>query len=496
MKRATKPCSIRPLAACLLVTLGGVCGTPGLAQGPAWHPIPHRLPTLPANAIPVTNCNDSGPGSLRQASVAAANGDTIDLTAVGCSLITLTSGAITLTQNAITLQGPGAGALVVSGNDQTAVLIHDGRGTLAVNDLTIAHGMKYSTPAQIGNARGGCIFSSGTVSLNSAQVEYCTAKKLSSFGAYFALGGAVYAANGAVVSYSRIADSQAIATGGSNWGRGGGLYSTGLVTVSHSVITGNYSSLDGGGIFSRRAGVEIKYSTVSNNVAAFRGGAMVDYGGAQISESTISNNAAAITGGLILISGFGGELSITESTISGNTAHSNGGIYLSYWNGGTIANSTIAFNASDDAAGGMLCANASGSSIDLESSIFADNTNYAGDFDIQNCALSGANNLIRVADGAVPAGTNTSDPLLGPLRANGGPTLTHALGFRSPALNAGNDVMGFAFDQRGTGFSRSLGSGPDIGALESNFLFGRSRRGSAAESEPSQGLTPTADADR
>jgi hypothetical protein len=142
----------------------------------------------------------------------------------------------------------------------------------------------------------------------------------------------------------------------------------------------------------------------------------------------------------------------------------------------------------------MLCANR-GSSIDIESSIFADNTNYAGDFDIQNCTLSGANNLIRVADGAVPAGTITSDPLLGPLRANGGPTLTHALGFRSPALNAGNDVMGFAFDQRGTGFSRSLGSGPDIGALESNFLFRRSPRGSAAESEPSQGSTP-ADADR
>ncbi len=73
-----------------------------------WQPAPHALPEIPANSIVVHNCNDSGNGSLRDALTHANNGDTIDLTQLSCSTITLTTGSILFTQTTITLQGPGA----------------------------------------------------------------------------------------------------------------------------------------------------------------------------------------------------------------------------------------------------------------------------------------------------------------------------------------------------------------------------------------------------
>src|SRR4029077_5046690 len=54
-------------------------------QYPALQPVPQRIPQVPAGSVPVTNCNDSGAGSLRDAISIATSGQTIDLTATGCS---------------------------------------------------------------------------------------------------------------------------------------------------------------------------------------------------------------------------------------------------------------------------------------------------------------------------------------------------------------------------------------------------------------------------
>lgn len=59
-----------------------------------------------------------------------------------------------------------------------------------------------------------------------------------------------------------------------------------------------------------------------------------------------------------------------------------------------------------------------------------------------------------------------TDPRPGPLQDNGGPTQTHALLPGSPALNAGERTLAVAYDQRGPGFPRVLGSAADIGAYE------------------------------
>jgi hypothetical protein len=64
-----------------------------------------------------------------------------------------------------------------------------------------------------------------------------------------------------------------------------------------------------------------------------------------------------------------------------------------------------------------------------------------------------------------PAGNDTfTDPKLGPLADNGGPTLTMALLPGSPAIDAGSTSTAPATDQRG--FPRPAGLTTDIGAFE------------------------------
>lgn len=69
--------------------------------------------TLHTATITVTNTNDNGPGSLRQALTTANDGDTINFAVTGT--ITLTSDGLPINKN-ITISGPGPDQLSVDGN--------------------------------------------------------------------------------------------------------------------------------------------------------------------------------------------------------------------------------------------------------------------------------------------------------------------------------------------------------------------------------------------
>src|SRR6476660_1935072 len=105
----------RPLALCLAALLAA-----------------SAAPVL-ASTITVTNCADSGTGSLRDAVAAAISGDTIDFDAnLACSTITLTSGAITIATGAdglplteLEIDGPGRNALAIDGNYADRVFAHE-----------------------------------------------------------------------------------------------------------------------------------------------------------------------------------------------------------------------------------------------------------------------------------------------------------------------------------------------------------------------------------
>src|SRR5215470_12252481 len=66
-----------------------------------------------ANVITVTNTQDSGPGSLRQALADANDGDTINFAVTGT--IGLTSGEL-LADKSVTISGPGTDVLAINGN--------------------------------------------------------------------------------------------------------------------------------------------------------------------------------------------------------------------------------------------------------------------------------------------------------------------------------------------------------------------------------------------
>jgi hypothetical protein len=189
-----------------------------------------------------------------------------------------------------------------------------------------------------------------------------------------------------------------------------------------------------------------------------------------------------------------------NSTVSGNSALSRvGGAQT---NAGTIHvyNSTVAFNTAGSATGYGYRHYSPGFSISdsgayytdidhykfkqakLQSSVFSNNasgtaTPVADDFGIARFSnlnlvgIGGQSNIVfGIADPflALPASTATQGtcPLLGPLRDNGGPTKTHALMSRSPAIDHGNtDATGISpYDQRG--FARSSNGTADAGAYE------------------------------
>lgn len=146
-----------------------------------------------------------------------------------------------------------------------------------------------------------------------------------------------------------------------------------------------------------------------------------------------------------------------------------------------LTNTTVAFNnaATAGATGvGVFVTTYHGSaSVDLQSAIIAANTygaSTANDFEaVSSVTISGSHNLIGTSSSGLPVDTIIGAcPLLGPLRDNGGPTWTHALFSRSPAIDAGNNAPAYSTDQRGLGHARTIGAPgaaaprPDIGAFE------------------------------
>src|SRR6266404_7917043 len=94
---------------------------------------------IPAHAatITVTNTNDSGAGSLRQALADVNNGDTITFAVTGT--IGLTTDEL-LVDKSITISGPGADNLAVNGNATYRVFYIAPGNTVTISGLTIANG--------------------------------------------------------------------------------------------------------------------------------------------------------------------------------------------------------------------------------------------------------------------------------------------------------------------------------------------------------------------
>ena len=242
------------------------------------------------------------------------------------------------------------------------------------------------------------------------------------------------------------------------------------LTIANGIVPGGFDF--GGGIFSN-ATLTLSGVTLSGNSAGF-GGGIANIGTLNLTNSTISNNSADTGGGI-----HGSILNCVNSTISGNTARTDnaGGI-----NVGTVSliNTTVVHNSAAGTGGGLNIF--SGNSVRARNSIIALNTAASGP-DVSGPLTSDNFNLVGNASGGtitpsqfadqLGSAVGPIDPLLGPLKDNGGPTFTHALLSGSPAIDKGHS-SGFATDQRG--FTRPSnflditnaqgGDGGDIGAFE------------------------------
>ena len=390
-----------------------------------------------AATITVTNTNDSGPGSLRQALMNANDGDTINLAVTGN--IALTSGGLVIDKN-VTVSGPGANELSIDGNQEDFVFAVDPDKTATISGLTIRNGQ-----LGIGNV-GTLTVSDCTVSGNSSVGLSNIANGQVSTNATLTIANSIVSdnsgpgvSNGAFMASATVTilDSKLI-------GNGGGIYTSGFeggtnVTVGNSTISGNSADL-GGGIYSYWSAVTIVNSTLSGNSAGTSGGGIYAEGPlVEISNSTISGNSAGSSGGAIFNNTFG-YVRIDNSTLNGNSAGSGGGFYTV---GGVDVSNTI-----------------------LNAGAFGENI-----FNNGGVVTSYGYNLSSDDGGGYLTGTGdqiNTDPLLGPLQNNGGPTFTHALLLRSPAIDAGDPSFTPppSYDQRGSPFVRVFSGRIDIGSFE------------------------------
>ena len=457
----------RSLAVCVGATLAFAASVPTDGRTRSARTTPARAPQVnaaatPAGTVVVTNCDDAGSGSLRDAVASAASGETIDLTQLTCSTITLTSGAIDVAQDDLSLDGPGAGSLTIDGSRTDRLLTHDGNGTLRIQGLALTNGY-YVSPGNYGV--GGCVYSIGNLSVYDSAVSHCTAS-----GDLYGLGGGIY-----VYGDLRIVDS--IVTGCLVEGTasdGGGIHVLGNAYLSHALVTNNTARgtklSSAAGIFVILGDLTVQYSTLAYNTAyapagGFSLGAAIhSFGNVTIRNSTVFGNTAYNVAALVLEAyNDTPTATVVDSTISGNGDSSTifGALYTTIPL--AVYNSTIAFNLGNSV-GGIY---AFGPPLLLESSIVASNAGQ--DLRLGHGATVGGSHNIIVTATTVPPDTIRSDPLLLPLTGNGGPTLTHALQAGSPAIDAGSNVMALATDQRGAGYPRVSGFAPDIGAFESAF---------------------------
>ena len=294
------------------------------------------------------------------------------------------------------------------------------------------------------------------------------------------------------VTLKGLAIQRGKVTSGSD--NGGGILNEEYLTLAGSRVRGNIAEGSGGGITNSSEGVlSIVNSTVDSNSADAAGG-IQSSGDFTLTNSTVSNNSAAYWAGGIDSRDF---TVIKNSTISGNSA----GLELDDKQGGgirntrdtlTLANSTVSGNSAPNG-GGIY--NTSGSTTTLTNSIIANNdgddvVNDPDGLNDPRIETTGTNLVEDGSFGSDESNVLQQDPQLGPLQDNGGSTLTQALQSGSPALDAGanseipsdgqtlagdgtQDLDGdgdtfenIPYDQRGEGFSRIEGDTVDLGAFE------------------------------
>ncbi len=281
---------------------------------------------------------------------------------------------------------------------------------VTINDCAIINNIKGGGSGPYPNAGGGICNDGGALYMNRCTVSGNTAS---------AQGGGIYTyktfgGDSGLVEMTDCTISENSVT--ESDGQGGGIWNSGTLTINRCCISSNHSCR-GSGIYTMPAATAtLTNCTISGNTGIGVGGGIRNWGIMSCYSVTMSENRGSIGGGFSN-DGAPARLYFKNCIVSGNTATSAG-------NNGYDTNSGAGIESG-------------GNNIDSENSCYFNQ----------------------------PADQINTNPLLGLLQNNGGPTSTHAITAGSPAFNRGTSVGAPPeTDQRG--IIRPQAGGYDIGAFE------------------------------
>lgn len=380
----------------------------------------------------------------------------------------------------LTISGMGADSTIIQSDGTDRVFSINSGTVVTLSDASIQNG---ST-----DQNGGGIFNAGTLTLQNCSV---TGNMADGYG-----GGLYNDSADVTITNSTVSNNIAGKDGGGishNWG---------TMQLSQSTVTGNTAD-DGGGIENFYSELTVTNSSIADNNASGDGGGVYNYNYAEITleNCTISGNRATYGGGISNYSD--STATVKSSTISGNTAtEDGGGISSYYYTHLTITNSTVSGNEAFQEGGGIYNTNV----LQITSSTISGNSAVAGgglyDYDAattivnsiiansigDDCSRYGgvmaAANTLFESTGTGACGLTTgvngvitgTDPMLGALEDNGGPTLTHMPAADSPVLDkvpnaqCDSNSLLVGLDQRGemrnVDADAEAGDDCDMGSVE------------------------------
>ena len=331
--------------------------------------------------------NTDGDCSLREA-IRASN---TNLAVDACPAGSATMDTINLQAGTYTISLPGAEQQALTGD--LDVVGNFGSLTIAGNGATID-----------GGAIDRVFDMGGDLTISTLTISNLTVRNGNPGGNN---GGGIRVGNGDTLNLTNVVVADNV-SGLS----GGGISSAGTVNLTDVTISGNQASNVGGGFNNSTATSSVltaNRSTISGNVAMGSGGAGLyneSSATATLTNVTISGNEATFgtaPGGGIQ-NRTGATLSLTNVTITGNSAGS-----ASPGGGGGIRNNgTGTVNIKNT----IVAGNTSSLGADCNGTMTSQGHNLDGG---TTCAFGGAGDL------------SNSNPSLGLLANNGGPTQTHSL---------------------------------------------------------------------
>ncbi|MEZ4332797.1 MAG: CSLREA domain-containing protein [Myxococcota bacterium] len=390
--------------------------------------------------------------------------------------------------------------------------VHDVADEVVFERVTLRGGQ-----ATDGTKRGGVLWNleTGANGVTLFEVEVADGRAGS--------GGGIFNEGRLSLRRSRVVDNATTIAGGAT-SHGGGIASAGVLAalrIEDSTIVGNEALADGGGIRVESGVFSADRSQVTDNVAGGSGGGLaVESNGYLVQYVDFSRNRAALGGGVHLAEQ--GEIQrcafvANEATIRGGGLHDVFGGFARFSTfaenvapigAGVYADSTQTLLDSDTIARNV------GAGVHNQSGVFMENTLLAengGGNCVGTPPAFGAFNLEQGAScgfGPTPTGPNfpNTDPLLGSLAENGGPTRTIALLPGSPAIDVVTSAIRTncqnMLDQRGHPRGRprtqdGLGEDVflcDIGAYEATPPFVVDSLLDGADADPTDDVCATAGA--